>query len=511
MVGPAGRTQHLIPDHPAGAVLLRGARLGLGGPASDVLVADGTVAAIGPTLSLQGPDGTEVVSLPDATVLPGLVDAHVHVEEWARHIGSVDLAAATSPGDAAERMRAHLDRNPQQCDQVLWGRGIVPAMWEEQPHKDHLDDVVGGAAVVVSSVDLHTTWFSSAALAVVDMADHPTGILRETESMETKVQIKRTTPTAELDARVVESIAGLPALGITGLTDLEFDDNLTAWPRRAQAHGASPVRVHAGIWTPWLDAAIAAGRRTGDVLEGTGGRVHVGPFKVVSDGSLNTRTAWCMDPYPGLHNHAESHGLCLVDGEELVRLMGRAWAAGLHPAIHAIGDRANAEVLDAFERVGCPGRIEHAQLIRSEDLARFAQLNVVASVQPQHAVTDREVADRHWADRTDRAFAYRSLHDAGARLELGSDAPVSPLDPWQAIADAIYRSDDGRPAWHPEQALPLDVAFAAASAGRREVAVGSVADLTVVAGDPCRATEEELRRTRVLMTLVAGAFTHRLV
>jgi predicted amidohydrolase YtcJ len=495
----------------AGPLLLRGGRLGLGGRASDVLVAAGTVTAVGPAGSLIGPSGTEVVPLADATVLPGLVDSHVHVEEWIRYLGSVDLTAATSPGDAAQQVRAHLDRLPRRRGQVLWGRGIVPAMWDEQPHKRHLDEVVGETAVAVSSIDLHTTWFSSAALALVDMADHPTGILRETESLTTKARISGITPPTELDAGIVEALAGVPALGVTRLTDLEFGDNLAAWRRRVQVNGAPPVRVHAGIWTPWLDAAIAEGRRTGDVLEGTGGRVQVGPFKIVSDGSLNTRTAWCMEPYPDLQDGPESHGLCLVGGEELVHLMGRAWAAGLSPAVHAIGDRANAEALDAFERVGCRGRIEHAQLVCPEDLHRFARLGVVASVQPQHAVTDRDVADRHWAGRTGRAFAYRSLHDAGARLELGSDAPVSPLDPWQAIADAVYRSDDGRPAWHPEQALPLDVAVAAASAGRRGVTVGSVADLTVVAGDPRAASEEELRRTPVLVTLVGGAITHRAI
>ncbi|MGH3345868.1 MAG: amidohydrolase family protein, partial [Nocardioides sp.] len=196
-------------------LLLRGGRLGLGGRVADVLIIDGMVAAVAPAGSLERPSGAEVVSLADATVLPGLVDGHVHVEEWTRELRSVDLAEAASPDDAAQRVRAHLDRHPQRCDQMVWGRGIVPAMWDEQPHKRHLDAVVGETAVAVSSIDLHTTWFSTAALALLDMADHPTGILRETESLRTKAEIRRATPPAELDARVVEAIAGLPALGVT--------------------------------------------------------------------------------------------------------------------------------------------------------------------------------------------------------------------------------------------------------------------------------------------------------
>jgi predicted amidohydrolase YtcJ len=490
------------------STLLRGGRLGLGGEVSDVLVADGVVAAIAPAGRLEAPDGAEVVELGDATVLPGLVDGHVHVEQWVRHRRSVDLAPARGPEEAARLLRAHLDAHPRKPGEVLSGRDLVPALWDEPPHKDHLDAVLGDVPVLVRSIDLHTTWVNSAALALLGAADHPTGVLRETESMQANARMGELTPDEEVDRWVADALAGLPSVGLTALIDLEFTDNLAVWPRRA-ARGALPLRVHAGIWTPWLDAAIAAGRRTGDVLEGTDGLVHVGPYKIVSDGSLNTRTAWCVDAYPGMPEGPEAHGLCLVPAAELEALMRKAWAAGLQPAIHAIGDQANTEVLDTFERIGCTGRIEHAQLVRAEDIARFGRLGVIASVQPQHAMTDRDVADRHWAGRTDRAFAYRSLHDAGARLELGSDAPVSPPDPWEAVADAVHRTGDGRPAWHPEQALPLDVAITAACGGRAEVTIGSAADLTVVAGDPREFSETDLRRTDVVATLVAGTFTHR--
>jgi predicted amidohydrolase YtcJ len=181
--------------------------------------------------------------------------------------------------------------------------------------------------------------------------------------------------------------------------------------------------------------------------------------------------------------------------------------------VHAIGDRATAIALDGFAAAGCTGRIEHAQQVLPADLPRFAQLGVVASIQPRHAVDDRDAAERHWAGATGRAFPYRALVDAGAEVVLGSDAPVAPLDPWDGIASAVHRSRDGRAAWHPEQHLDLDVALAAASGGRRAVRVGDVADLVVVPELPAAVLARDgvdgLRSTAVLGTLVGGRWTHR--
>jgi predicted amidohydrolase YtcJ len=153
--------------------------------------------------------------------------------------------------------------------------------------------------------------------------------------------------------------------------------------------------------------------------------------------------------------------------------------------------------------------IEHAQLVRSEDFARFAPLGLVASVQPEHAMDDRDVADLHWKGRTDRAFAYASLHEAGATLRFGSDAPVAVLDPWVAIAAATTRSRDERTAWHPEQRVSLDVALAASMRGRTRVGVGDVADLVILDDDPYAASPERLRELPVAGTLLGGRWTWR--
>ena len=155
------------------------------------------------------------------------------------------------------------------------------------------------------------------------------------------------------------------------------------------------------------------------------------------------------------------------------------------------------------------GSIEHAQLLRRDDIARFAELGVLASVQPEHAMDDRDVADRYWAGRTDRAFMLAELSAAGVELALGSDAPVAPLDPWVAISAAVGRTRDGREPWHPEQAIEARAALAASTGGHgADVLAGGSADLAIVELDPFGASADELRNMPVAATLLAGRFTH---
>jgi hypothetical protein len=230
----------------------------------------------------------------------------------------------------------------------------------------------------------------------------------------------------------------------------------------------------------------------------------MGPLKVIIDGSLNTRTACCFDPYPG-QDGPGSRGLLTVAPEELETLLSTARAAGIDAAVHAIGDRANSIALDAFERSGARGSIEHAQLVDAADVARMARLALTASVQPEHAVDDRDVADRYWTGRTGQAYAYRSLHDAGVPLAFGSDAPVAPLDPWIAIAAAVHRTHDGRSSWHPEQRVPVADALRASVRGAIEP--GATADIAVLDRDPFAVTADELRVLPVAATLLAGTWT----
>jgi predicted amidohydrolase YtcJ len=278
---------------------------------------------------------------------------------------------------------------------------------------------------------------------------------------------------------------------VVGIVDLEMAWNLEVWQRRA----LDTLRVEFGVYREHLDRAIELGLRTGERVDEL---LTMGRFKILIDGSLNTRTAYCYDEYPG-----GGRGILTVPPEELLPLMTRSWAAGIEPTVHAIGDHATTLALDAFDAIGCRGRIEHAQLVSEKDLQRFANLGVTASVQPEHAMDDRDVADHFWAGSTGRAFMLRSLLDAGAELALGSDAPVAPLDPWVTIAAAVTRRRDGREPWHPEQAITPERALAASA--RTTLAVGQPADLVIVDADP--SDREALWTMPVAATLLGGRFT----
>ncbi|MFI1396040.1 amidohydrolase [Streptomyces sp. NPDC020681] len=493
---------------PAGEVdteplILSRVRLGARGPLCSVQIESGRITAVSTTEPPHRP-GTRTVDLDGRTVLPGLWDAHVHATQWASTRRRLDLSGlATARAVAAAAQDGARSLPP---GEILVGYGFRDGLWPDRPHKDLLDALLPGQPVVLVSADLHTAWISSAALSLLGRGDHPTGVLRERDALEATEALPAV-PVAVTDRWVREACEAAAARGVTGFLDFEFADNATDWTRRT-SEAPTPVRIAAAVYPDYLETAIERGLRTGQLLPESRGLVEVGPLKLFTDGSLNTRTALCHEPYPGLEG-ADARGIAAISPEELVRLMRRAAAHGIEPAVHAIGDRANGIALDAFEEVRCRGRIEHAQLINHRDLPRYAALGITVGVQPAHATDDRDVADRHWPGRTGRAFAYADLLASGARLELGSDAPVSPLDPWVGIASAVSRTDDDRPAWHPEQELPLHAALTAAARGRRLIRVGDTADLVIVDTDPLTADAPTLREMPVHATMLAGRWTYR--
>jgi predicted amidohydrolase YtcJ len=478
--------------------------LGASGPLSDVTVEDGLVAAVHPAGEAPRADGPRL-DLDGRTLLPGLWDAHVHMVQWAGVRRRLDLSGAGSARHAARAAGRRAGELPP--GEPLIGYGFRDALWPDAPHKRLLDALVPDRPALLISMDLHCAWLNSAALAAVGRPEEAGGLLHEGEAMRAVAELTAVAPEVT-DRWVREACTAAAARGVTGITDFEYADNVTDWTRRMR--GADlPLRVAASIWLPHLDAAIGQGLRTGQTLPGTGGRLEVGPFKLLTDGSLNTRTALCRDPYPGRDpEEPGARGRAEVSPRELVALLRKASRHGILPAVHAIGDRANARALDAFEAVRCPGSVEHAQLLAAEDVPRFAALGLTVSVQPTHAVDDRDVADRHWAGRTHRAYAFADLLASGADLAFGSDAPVAPLDPWLTIASAVARTGDGRPPWHPEQRIAVPDALAASARGRRLIRVGDRADLVVTDADPLTADLATLRAMPVHATMVGGAWTH---
>ncbi|SDI81235.1 hypothetical protein SAMN05444157_0273 [Frankineae bacterium MT45] len=469
----------------------------------DLLIRDGVIEQIGADLY----SSAESIDLDGRFVLPGLWDHHVHFDQWAQVSRRLDVSSADSAARAvalvADRLRTRSDSSSE-ADELLVGYGFRDALWPDSPHRDALDAVSGATPVVLVSGDLHCAWGNSAALARFGLGEHPTGLLLESEAMAIYGELGQVEE-AVLDQWAAEAADRAASRGVVGVLDLEAPWSLDAWTRRV-GNGLRSLRVACGVWTPKLDEAIARRLQTGDVISDTEGLVSMGPLKVITDGSLNTRTAYCHRPYPGLEDGENPYGLLVVDPSELTELMSRAARAGIESAIHAIGDRANSVALQAFADSGARGSIEHAQLLTRPDLARFAELSLVASVQPEHAMDDRDVADRYWAGRTDRAFMLRSLLDAGAMLALGSDAPVAPLDPWISIAAAVSHSRDGRSSWHPEQEITFDEALDASTAG--PVVEGAPADLVIVEVDAWSASAEELRHLPVAATVLDGRFTH---
>ena len=463
-------------------MLLRNLRVD--GALVDIQLDDGLITNIGPNLPGEGIDaGSRWAS-------PGLWDNHVHFSQWALQSKRFDVSEARSAAEVADMVGEVV------AGSFFVGVGFRDGLWPDVPTAAVLDVTTGDVPVVLVSADLHSAWLNSAALA--HFGESGSGLLRE----EPAFAVTRAVGELQselLDGWAIEAGRAAAARGVVGFADFEMAWNLEPWQRRI-AVGFDTQRVEFAVYAAHLDRAIALGLHTGQQLDAL---LSVGRFKVITDGSLNTRTAYCSEPYPG----TSERGLLEVSAENLVSLMRTAVAAGLEPAVHAIGDAANTLVLDAFEAIGAGGRIEHAQLVDASDFARFAALGVTASMQPEHAMDDRGVADRYWKGRTDRVIALRSLLDAGAAVVFGSDAPVAPLDPWVTMAAAVGRSRDGLPPWHPEQRVSTSEALRAST--RSTLAVGQPADLVITNLDPVTATHEQLRSMPVCATVLAGRFTHR--
>lgn len=467
----------------------------------DVVLAEGRITDIAPTGALRLTGDT--LDADGAFLVPGLWDHHVHVTQYALAVRRVPLDGAASAAEAAQRMAAA----PVLPDGRRIGVGMRDAFWPDEPSLALLDAATGDIPTYLINADIHSIWLNSAAIAREGF-DAPDGMLREGPAFEVGLRMNLGDPLS-VDAAVREMAADAARRGIVGVVDLDLMWNAESWSRRI-ASGFDGLRIEFGIYPNDLERAIAAGLRTGDPLPASpDGLVRVGPFKVITDGSLGTRTAACSHPYG---DDPDDRGVLAVPPDELLRLMTTATGAGLACAVHAIGDEANRYALDAFAATGAWGTIEHAQLVARSDIPRFARLGVGASVQPEHAVDDRDLTDTIWAGQTATPYPLRSLVEAGANVLLGSDAPVTPLDPWAAMASAVFRTRDGREPWRAEEALPFETALAASTHGGSlhpsRIEVGGTADLVLCAVDPRTADADALRSMDVRATLLAGRATH---
>lgn len=463
--------------------------------AVDVLVEAGVVTAV--DRGLVAPAGTPEVAADGRWLVPGLWDHHVHLGEWVRAAQRVDFSATTTPEDV---LRIVAERVASRPGEPLVGFGHRSGTWGRAVTVAELDAVAGGVPVVLVSGDVHHGWVGSAALRALGLAPRDT-VISEDEWFAVYARLGDLTGgPATSPAAYRAALDAAAALGVVGLVDLELDDNTRVWPER-WAGAANGLRIRAASYADDLDAVIGRGLRTGDPLPGCGGLATVGPLKIISDGSLNTRTAWCCAPYADGHRLEHPSGHPNLPADELEALMRRAAAHGLEVATHAIGDAAVHRAVETYARTGARGSIEHVQLADPEDLAVMGRLGIRASVQPAHLLDDHAIIDDLWPDRGDRCFSFRTMLDAGVDVVLGSDAPVSPLDPWLSMAAAVRRGTGPEP-WHAEQSLDAREALAASVDGQPTVQPGSRGDLVLLDADPLAV---DLLQVGVEATYVAGA------
>jgi predicted amidohydrolase YtcJ len=481
---------------------------------------------------------------PDQAVMPGITDAHLHLmalvlAEWDVDLsGAADLPASLALVAAEHAARA--DRG--EPHDWLTGHGWSLDRFGRWPDADMLEAAAPRRPVALWAHDHHTRWLNRTALAAAgideqtadpdgglirrDDAGRPTGILHEHAARMPDALIRL--PDAEQVERALAAVASrMAALGITGCHDpglLDVRPTLELGPDfyRALARRARlPLRVHSSIRAFQLDAAIAAGLRSGDGW----GRWRMGWLKLFADGSLGSRSAALLAPYEDaaeIPPTGGQAGMLLDPPAALATDLRRAAAAGISGQVHAIGDAAVRLALDLLsEQPPTPlmRRVEHAQLVDPADLPRFGQLGIAASVQPVHLRSDAPVARAAWGERAERsAFPLAALDAAGALIPFGTDAPVEPADPWPGIAAAICRRDpadaDAAPLG-PGHALDLTRAIRAACLDPALVArqpdvgrltAGCRADLLVIPAevfadpvDPSR-----LAQARPLATLIDG-------
>lgn len=515
---------------------------------SAVAIRDGKVLALGGDNELRDTlkPGGEAIDLEGRLALPGLVDAHVHLSWYASALYNVDLRTTKSAREAAERVAERAAGLPPGA----WIRGQA---WSQEnwpgrafPTAAQLDELVPDHPVYLTAQSGHSGWANSLALRKAgvtaatddppggtirrDESGQPTGLLLETAMDLVAGVIPELTP-EELAQRVQTALARAHRGGLTGVHDF---DGALAFKAFQLLHGRGDLslRIVKNIPVELLDHALALGLRWGfgdDFL-------RIGGVKTFADGALGPRTAWMIDPYEG---EPHNRGICVTDPEEMAENVRKATLAGLPSTIHAIGDRAVHQVLNVYESArkeeAARGivsatrrhRIEHVQLIHPDDVGRLAQLNVIASMQPNHATSDMIMADAYWGERTDYAYNIRLQLDAGAHIALGSDAPVEPIEPLPNIHAAVTRRrPDGSPGqngWcsNPDARRTLSVeeavrgftlgpAYAAGLEDRLgRLSPGYLADLIILDQNIFDCDPMAICETGVLGTMVGGEWVYR--
>ena len=500
--------------------------------ATAVAIAGDRIAAVGgdrEVRELRGPR-TRVVDLKKRTVVPGLVDAHAHLLSLGQMLETVDLRGTTSAAEVVDRVK----RAARRPGDWIIGRGWDQNDWPDAafPHRRLLDAALADRPVLLTRIDGHAVWVSSAALRranvgaktpdpaggrILREGGEPTGVLVDTAIDLIEKHVPRP-DAATRERRLRAAIDRCVELGLTGVHDMGVEAETFEVLRRMAREGQLKIRVYAVGSHEEAEATLA-------------GKPELGPHltrravKLYADGALGSRGAALLEDY---RDDPGNRGLELIEPKRLVDLARRAHAGGWQLAVHAIGDRANRVVLDAFEQAlgadlsRARFRIEHAQVVSPADLPRFARTGVIASMQPTHATSDMPWAEQRLGkERLVGAYAWQTLLRSGARLAFGSDFPIEEVNPLLGLYAAISRQDErGGPkgGWMPAERLGIEDALRGFTAGaayaafeeneRGTLRPGMSADLTIFDGDLLGADPRTLLKRKVIATMVGGRFVY---
>lgn len=488
-------------------------------------------------LALQQ-SGDTCQNMNGAVIWPGLTDAHIHLQHYAEFLQSVDCETPTRT-ECIQRVTQRV----QSSFPGVWiqGHGWNQNDWPEGfGSRFDLDAIAPHNPVYLTAKSLHASWANSAALRIAgitrdtpdpqggsigrDASGEPTGILFE--SAMSLVEAVIPSPTPEQTRQALQAaIPHLWRMGLTGCHDFDYRTCFSALQSLHQ-EAALKFRVLKNIPLPYLENALELGLRSGfgdDLL-------RIGNIKCFADGALGPRTAAMLEPYEG---ESEYRGFPLLNADQIFDIGQRAGLGGFGLAIHAIGDLANREVLNAYAHLRTfeaqnhlphyRHRIEHVQVLHPDDVGRLAEYDVIASMQPIHAPSDMYTADRQWGARAGYAYAWHALQDAGSLLVFGSDAPVESPNPFWGLHAAVTRQrHNGEPGvhgWYPEQRISLQSAldafttgpaFAAGMENRLgRLAPAACADLIVLPCDPFDQPPQELYAISPSAVMINGEWVHQ--
>jgi predicted amidohydrolase YtcJ len=539
-------TTHARAQREEAELVLLGGRVWTGNPhqpqAEAVALGGGRILAVGSTASVRALIGprTQVVTVPGRLVLPGFIDNHTHFLNGGFHLLSVDLRDARDPHEFVRRIAERAKALPP-------GRWITGGNWDHElwpgaplPRKEWIDPDTPHTPVFVTRLDGHMGLANSLALRQAGITrqtpdppggtivrdpqtGEPTGILKDAAMSLVYRVIPEPSP-SEYDDALRAALREAARYGVTSIQDITEWEH---WPvyQRARQRGELTVRVYARTPIPEWER-----QRELIAREGVGDEwLRLGGFKGFVDGSLGSTTALFFEPYTDApQTSGLLHSQMFPDGIMKQRIAA-ADRAGFQCSIHAIGDKANALLLDIFEEVARENgprdrrfRIEHAQHLRPQDIPRMARLGVIASVQPYHAIDDGRWAEKRIGrERCKTTYAFRSLLDAGVRVTFGSDWPVAPLNPLLGIYAAVTRKTlDGKNpnGWFPEQKISVEEAVRAytvwgayaefAEKVKGSLEIGKLADLVVLSRDIFTIPPDEIAQVEVLYTIVGGKIVY---